>query len=134
MPYEYLEFTKVAKQIRILHKNVKMVLKDYNYIIAGIFLTLWLIILSVVIYYNMPYVWNTGLSKQEVQLFCETLNTCVKIIDPLVFKYTWSQLDSVNKYLPSCYEHLESVKFFFFFLNNMYYRNYFCKCIFLIKL
>jgi len=49
MPYEYLEFTKIAKQIRILYKNVGMVLKDYNYIIAGILLTLWLIILSVAI-------------------------------------------------------------------------------------
>lgn len=37
MPYEYSEFTKIAPKIRILHKNVTMVLKDYNYIIAGTF-------------------------------------------------------------------------------------------------
>ncbi|XP_025195967.1 dynein heavy chain 2, axonemal [Melanaphis sacchari] len=73
MPYEYLEFTKIAKNIRILHKNATMILKDYNYIIAG-------------------------LSKQEVQLFYEKINTCVKIIDPLVLKYTWSQSDNMMLY------------------------------------
>ncbi|XP_026819508.1 dynein heavy chain 2, axonemal-like [Rhopalosiphum maidis] len=85
MPYEYSEFTKIAKQIRILHKNVTVVLKDYNYIIAG-------------------------LSKQEIQMFYETINTCVTTIDPLATKYTWSQSDNVNKYLPKCYQQLESVK------------------------
>lgn len=53
---------------------------------------------------------HTGLSKQEVQLFYETMQTCVKTIDPLVFKYTWAQSENVNKYLPRCYEQLESVK------------------------
>lgn len=38
MPYEYSEFTKIAQNIRNVYKNVTMVLKDYNYIIAGIFI------------------------------------------------------------------------------------------------
>jgi hypothetical protein len=58
----------------------------------------------------MSYVWNTGLSKQEIQMFYETINTCVTTIDPLASKYTWSQSDNVNKYLPKCYQQLESVK------------------------
>jgi len=58
----------------------------------------------------MSYVWNTGLSKQEKQMFYETINTCVTTIDPLASKYTWSQSDNVNKYLPKCYQQLESVK------------------------
>jgi len=56
------------------------------------------------------YVLHTGLSVQEVQLFHETIHTCVKIIDPLVFKYTWAESENVNKYLPKCCEQLESVK------------------------
>lgn len=35
MPYEYSEFTKIARKIRNVHKNVTMVLKNYNYIISG---------------------------------------------------------------------------------------------------
>jgi len=55
------------------------------------------------------YVLHIGLSKQEVQLFYETIHTCVKTIDPLVLKYTWAQSENVNKYLPKCFEQLESV-------------------------
>lgn len=55
-----------------------------------------------------------------MQLFYETINTCIKVIDPLVLKYTWSQLDRINEYLPKCYEQLEIVKFYF---SNTYYKN-----------
>lgn len=86
-----------------------MVLKDYNYIIAGTFI---IVVDNIVRGKLMQelYVLYTGLSEQEVQLFYETMHVCIKTIDPLVYKYTWAQTEHVNKYLPQCYQQLESVK------------------------